>query len=197
MQFVPQQDRGTLPPVCYSDPLKRMEIFHTLRNRGQRPRYVHVQRRKTSPPRAAPPVRRQALPLPRRRAPPPPLLRCRAPPRSDAAPPRPRPCVGVPKLPHRRPTSTASSRRHLPRPPRPPLRLASRLPQPPRSPLPRLKEEKRRKKLREEKKRKKEEKKRRKEKEKERERKKKKYLFVENMISKLYCLLLFGKENKK
>jgi hypothetical protein len=26
---------------------------------------------------------------------------------------------------------------------------------------------------------------------------KKKYLFVENMISKLYCLLLFGKENKK
>jgi hypothetical protein len=34
-------------------------------------------------------------------------------------------------------------------------------------------------------------------KEKERERKKKtNYLFIENMISKLYCLLLFGKENK-
>jgi hypothetical protein len=37
-------------------------------------------------------------------------------------------------------------------------------------------------------------------KEEERKKKKrneKKYLFVENMISKLYCLLLFGKENKK
>jgi hypothetical protein len=49
MQFVPQQDRGTLPPVGYSDPLKRAEIFHTLRNRGQRPRHVHVQRRKPRP----------------------------------------------------------------------------------------------------------------------------------------------------
>jgi hypothetical protein len=82
---------------------------------------------------------------------------------------------------------------------------------PPGSPLPHLncirgekrgrerEEEKRRKKLTEEKKgrkrRKKEEKKRkRKGKGKKKE---KKYLFVENMISKLYCLLLFGKENKK
>jgi hypothetical protein len=49
--------------------------------------------------------------------------------------------------------------------------------------------------VREEKKRKEDEKKRKKK----RKGKGKKinYLFVENMISKLYCLLLFGKENKK
>jgi hypothetical protein len=44
-------------------------------------------------------------------------------------------------------------------------------------------------------KRKKEEEK--KERRKEKKREKINYLFVENMISKLYCLLLFGKENKK
>jgi hypothetical protein len=50
-------------------------------------------------------------------------------------------------------------------------------------------ERKRRKKLREEKKRRGEKRKKKRE--------KINYLFVENMINKLYCLLLFGKENKK
>jgi hypothetical protein len=111
------------------------------------------------------------------------------------ASPRPRPYVGVPEPPCQRPTSIASSRR------RPPLRLASRPPRPPRSP-PRMNctgerregEEEREKKEASgrEKKEGRGGKKRKKKKE-EKERETKKYLFIENMISKLYCLLLSGK----
>jgi hypothetical protein len=116
-------------------------------------------------------------------------LSCRAEGRLVRTPPR-----LAQTWPHRHPTSTASSRR------RPHSASSHRRSPWPRTTPPELqwgeKERERKRREKGRKSRKREEKKERR-KEKERERKKKiNYLFIENIISKLYCLLFLGKENK-
>jgi hypothetical protein len=106
------------------------------------------------------------------------------------------------ELTRRCPTSTASSCCRPPLPPCPSLclascRLASRERREGEGEREKGREERSCRKRKGRKRRKKRGAKKERRKEKERERKKKtNYLFIENMISKLYCLLLFGKENK-